>query len=828
MDNIRNKVIKSIQDEWETISYYNDLIDDLEADGDAEGVDVIDDINSEEYTHVGQLQSLLQTMGGDLDAIEEGEEEGDEQLEESLEDNKMENDFEKQINEFIEESRGYTDYDGIVQGVADEFDLSKDDAEQYVWNYMYTIGHSESSAYDKEDDEDLAESLIDPTQEDIEAFEEIIADNNFDIEKKGKTLFGNLHYQIIDRQEAEINSQEALRERIESFIEDIDKFEEDYNIPVTWNFGTNDEGILTAGIDLREKYVEDNIDESLSEARKPKYYDSMFGYNVRKDVDSGKLNYNNIAEWEKKYNGGISPNPSLGTKEIMDYYKKSKNLKESKTTFDSNEDWVNYLTKKLDLDSYEAEMLEHDLNNLRAYEWIDYMKSKKVPKDVVNKFVKFFGLNEELHNDYEVDPDVVNDYEVDDDANNDYPYIEESLKESFDPYSLQGYNYDDHEIEVGINYCKENNIDVNSLNDYDFENIVILANEYYPHEDGWVYNDNDILCALDYVADNGLMLSHLTPEEFEDIIMGCTKVNEGYKMTNKKLLNESKSWVIFFDENGRSRAGSDAAHSFNLIPSNIEKRIKSDSYHLPKWANSYIIVSDYKFNQLDWDELERYNKRYGKPINESYKMTNKEIKESLNKLDMWSIDNDATFYDLKTLYEAFVNPNSPVDQKKKEKIQKALNDPNLNKDKEKLQDYIAGVLARKEESLDETLDDDDEFNEFASAHPEYNKKFDKKRFGKFFDKNGKLIPEKKRDFWDEYDKDIIKEGFNPDSEEDINILYDIADRYCSSYPVSGSWEDETENELQDIMDTFGVSRIKAIQIMQDFLGFEDEQLQDVE
>ena len=131
--------------------------------------------------------------------------------------------------------------------------------------------------FDSSKDKSLVkESLIDPTQEDIEAFEEIIAYNDFDIEKKGKTLFGNLHYQIIDNQGAEINSQEALRERIENFIEDIDKFEEDYNIPVTWNFGVNDEGILTAGVDLREKFVDDeDLEVTTDDLNGGQWYESL-------------------------------------------------------------------------------------------------------------------------------------------------------------------------------------------------------------------------------------------------------------------------------------------------------------------------------------------------------------------------------------------------------------------------------------------------------------------------------------------------------------------------------------------------------------------------
>jgi len=60
--------------------------------------------------------------------------------------------------------------------------------------------------------------------------------------------------------------------------------------------------------------------ESLNEARKPKYYDTMFGYNVIKDFKNGKLTLQNIPEWDKAYNGGKIPNPPFNTKQIIDYY----------------------------------------------------------------------------------------------------------------------------------------------------------------------------------------------------------------------------------------------------------------------------------------------------------------------------------------------------------------------------------------------------------------------------------------------------------------------------------------------------------------------------
>ena len=89
---------------------------------------------------------------------------------------------------------------------------------------------------------------------------------------------------------------------------------------------------------------------------------------------------------------------------------------------------------------------------------------------------------------------------------------------------------------------------------------------------------------------------------------------EYHKTPYDESLNES--WVLFFDEDGINHAGSDGAHKFNLSPKIIERKIKSSDYHLPNWAESYIILSDSEFHKMDYDEIEKYHKRYGKTLNE--------------------------------------------------------------------------------------------------------------------------------------------------------------------------------------------------------------------
>ena len=510
-------------------------------------------------------------------------------------------DLKSDINTFIEDSRGYGDYNQLIDDVADEFNLSKKEAENYVWKYFYSEGHSVENSYN--------ESYEDASYyTDIE----ILA------QKQGRA----------DRvQEKELKSKEDF----------IDTF--DFNI-----------------------YDDNEVD---SEEKEAIYNLYKAAYNKERKFKDGRF----FPQLEETFESDLSDNDVFLSEDYSKEEKKADFIKALKlcAAYDPNTLYIdNYSQKQA------AEAKNREINTAFDKIMMKYnVKSTGVPaectnlkseSDYINKLKQYIAENKKV------------------------------MKESFDPYSIEYWNYDTDEIEVGIEYCENNSIDPHSLTPTDFENIVILANGYYPHDEGWKYTDAEILSALDYVLEKGMMLSSLTPENFEEIIK--------------------------------------------------------------------------KANELD----------------ECAKMTNKEIKESLNKLDMWAIDNDATFYDLKTLYEAFINPNSPIDQKKKDKIQKALNDPTMNRDTEKLQDYIAGILARQDEALEETLEDEEEFDTFKISYPNYNKKFDYKKFGKYFDKDGKLLSEKSKEYFSELQesakKIIVPKPYNKYFEVDtINTSEDDDYKY---------------------------------------------------
>ena len=73
-------VINAINDEWQTISMYNDLANNARVEGREDIAKVIDDINAEENKHVGQLQEVMKILSSVTKEISSGEIEGLQQM----------------------------------------------------------------------------------------------------------------------------------------------------------------------------------------------------------------------------------------------------------------------------------------------------------------------------------------------------------------------------------------------------------------------------------------------------------------------------------------------------------------------------------------------------------------------------------------------------------------------------------------------------------------------------------------------------------------------------------------------------------------------------
>lgn len=72
---ITTLLIDAINGEWETINQYNTLAINAREEGYHEIAAIIDELNTEENKHVGQLQQALKMLSPNAKAIEDGEQE---------------------------------------------------------------------------------------------------------------------------------------------------------------------------------------------------------------------------------------------------------------------------------------------------------------------------------------------------------------------------------------------------------------------------------------------------------------------------------------------------------------------------------------------------------------------------------------------------------------------------------------------------------------------------------------------------------------------------------------------------------------------------------
>lgn len=69
---LASMLIEAINSEWETVDKYNVLAANARAEGFNEVASIIDEINTEENKHIGQIQELLKMISPNANAIEDG------------------------------------------------------------------------------------------------------------------------------------------------------------------------------------------------------------------------------------------------------------------------------------------------------------------------------------------------------------------------------------------------------------------------------------------------------------------------------------------------------------------------------------------------------------------------------------------------------------------------------------------------------------------------------------------------------------------------------------------------------------------------------------
>lgn len=109
--------------------------------------------------------------------------------------------------------------------------------------------------------ENLDEKLVNPTQKDLEPVDDFILDNEFDIEGKGKTLSGRIHYQLKKSLDHDVE-EEDLRAVYEK-LKELNKVLKAAGMSMTYSMGVHKDGdkIISLAIDVDKKYIKESYED---------------------------------------------------------------------------------------------------------------------------------------------------------------------------------------------------------------------------------------------------------------------------------------------------------------------------------------------------------------------------------------------------------------------------------------------------------------------------------------------------------------------------------------------------------------------------------------
>lgn len=104
--------------------------------------------------------------------------------------------------------------------------------------------------------EGLNEKLVEPSEEDLKPIEDKFAELGLEVERKGKTLFGNVHYQL--RKELD---HKVTKEDLGPIFDELCDLDTP-NLPTVCNVGVHRDGdnIISASLDVLEKQVNEELE----------------------------------------------------------------------------------------------------------------------------------------------------------------------------------------------------------------------------------------------------------------------------------------------------------------------------------------------------------------------------------------------------------------------------------------------------------------------------------------------------------------------------------------------------------------------------------------
>lgn len=112
--------------------------------------------------------------------------------------------------------------------------------------------------------ESLDEAMVkvEPTEKELNQVINVLNKYGFKVDdnyKPGRGLFGSYHIQVINPDIDYIDFDQLVKD-VEPVGDALDNLSFDINMPITYNFGANDDNVITGGIDIHVGYKDDDMD----------------------------------------------------------------------------------------------------------------------------------------------------------------------------------------------------------------------------------------------------------------------------------------------------------------------------------------------------------------------------------------------------------------------------------------------------------------------------------------------------------------------------------------------------------------------------------------
>lgn len=137
-------------------------------------------------------------------------------------------------------------------------------------------------------EESLNEKLIEAPTYIQQEVETAFGDYGFEIDKKGKTYMGSIHYQIINRDHPFTDVDDMI-EFVKPLADWLDEYGRLNDAPITYNFGPDKNNNITAGVDISKQYVEESLTEDLTKYDPKEWSDE--DVELHKSIDWKARNY---------------------------------------------------------------------------------------------------------------------------------------------------------------------------------------------------------------------------------------------------------------------------------------------------------------------------------------------------------------------------------------------------------------------------------------------------------------------------------------------------------------------------------------------------------